>query len=114
MVVVPLQFFDPPENGLTRFMAWVTRLFWSMDIPMSFVSGFVMADGTIEMRPTEISKRYASTWLPLDLCIVLSDWTEMFMQDSGGYAQMGRASRTFRLARMVRLLRLIRLMGTLS
>lgn len=111
MVVIPLQLFDPPEIVFFTSMTWTTRVFWTLDIPASFVTGYMNPDGTIEARPKKIARKYVSSWFLLDLPIVFIDWLELLWQHGSvmGYARMGKASRTIRLIRMVRLLRLIRM-----
>ena len=52
-------------------------------------------------------KRYAKTWLAMDLIIVLSDWSEVVFS-SGGVAMLSFARAT-RIVRIVRLLRLVRM-----
>eukprot|EP00928_Gymnodinium_smaydae_P055447 TRINITY_DN3898_c0_g7_i1.p1 TRINITY_DN3898_c0_g7~~TRINITY_DN3898_c0_g7_i1.p1 ORF type:complete len:929 (+),score=216.30 TRINITY_DN3898_c0_g7_i1:119-2905(+) len=108
---IPLIFFNPEETVFTLTMEWVTRLFWSCDMAMSFFTGYTTNDGFIEMRPALIAKRYARTWLALDCGIVGVDWLEIIWSSVGGfgYARIGRAARAMRIIRMVRLLRLLRL-----
>jgi len=110
IVTIPLELFDPPATDFSKFMAWSTRLFWTSDMPLSFISGFVRNDGTIEMRPLEIVKRYLATWFLLDCTVVGVDWVEVVAAGGAtGYAKVGKASRTFRIVRMIRLLRLLRM-----
>jgi len=111
MAYIPLQFFDPPETSNTQAMAWFTRVFWTLDMPASFFTGFVTVDGFIELRLDRIAKRYLYSWLALDVVIVSIDWLELaFYENSSlGLARMGKATRTFRIIRMLRLLRLARM-----
>lgn len=112
MVMIPLGLFELPETTFLVFMAWMTRLFWSMDMPISFVSGYVTADGNIELRFSRISRKYMRTWFALDVLVVGVDWLELFLSTAGdalGFARFGKASRVFRILRMVRLLRLARM-----
>ncbi|CAK8992578.1 unnamed protein product [Durusdinium trenchii] len=88
-------------------MEWTTRLFWTLDIFFSCFTGVVMADGSVEYNIKTILKRYAKTWLTMDLVIVLSDWSEVVFS-SGGVAMLSFA-RTTRIIRIVRLLRLVRM-----
>ena len=44
--------------GLAALQEWFTRLYWSCDMPMSFISGFVTGDGTLEMRGGRIARKY--------------------------------------------------------
>lgn len=116
MVTIPLEFFDPPVTAFVTFMKWTTRMFWSTDMPLSFLTGYVTHEGFIEMRPKMIAIRYAKSWLVLDILIVAVDWMEVVMEanSSMGFARMGKASRTFRIVRMLRLLRLARMREVLT
>jgi len=111
---IPLQFFEPPESSVGQAMEWVTRCFWTTDMVLSFMTGYVTMNGFIEMRVWKVAKRYMRSWFLLDVAIVGVDWIEVGLKSSqsegdGGYARLGRASRTFRIIRMVRLLRLVRM-----
>eukprot|EP00747_Dinoflagellata_sp_TGD_P028369 gnl/TRDRNA2_/TRDRNA2_133225_c0_seq2.p1 gnl/TRDRNA2_/TRDRNA2_133225_c0~~gnl/TRDRNA2_/TRDRNA2_133225_c0_seq2.p1 ORF type:complete len:881 (-),score=155.99 gnl/TRDRNA2_/TRDRNA2_133225_c0_seq2:146-2788(-) len=111
VVFIPLQFFEVEESSGTITLNWLTRLFWTLDMPGSFLTGFIYKDGTMEMRPFLIAKRYAKTWLPLDFIVVSSDWMEALMAVGGDAtaARLGRAARVGRILRMMRLLRLTRM-----
>jgi len=107
MVMIPMQAYTLPENLFLDFMEWTTRLFWTLDIFFSCITGVVTADGSVEYDIKIILKRYAKTWLAMDLVIVLSDWSEVIFS-SGGVAMLSFA-RTTRIIRIVRLLRLVRM-----
>jgi len=111
VITLPLQLFDPPATSFDFYMAWVTRLFWTADIPMNFMTGFLRGDGFLEMRSRKIILMYLKTWCVLDVLIVLVDWLELIWGVSTGqtYMRMGKASRAIRLARLIRLLRVSRI-----
>lgn len=112
MIVVPLQLFDPPDTWFSKVASWGSRLFWTADIWATFMTGILQKDGTIEMKPFKIAKRYLMTWFCLDVTIVLTDWMEVFLLNNTGrigYERIGKASRVFRILRMIRLLRLFRM-----
>jgi len=109
LIMIPFGFFDPEKTSFFLFMEWVTRMFWTCDMPMSLSSGYITADGTLEMRPKKIMKRYFKTWFGLDCIVVGVDWMEILMSSvaaSFGFARLGKASRVFRILRLLRLLRL--------
>jgi len=117
MVMIPMGMFDLPEATFLLVMQWMTRVFWTLDMPLSFVSGFVTSDGTIEMRPSKICRRYVRSWFCLDVLVVGVDWLELVMSafaEGLGIARLGKASRIFRILRMIRLLRLARMTEVLS
>jgi len=110
MVAIPLLLFELPSNWFSYGMEWSTRFFWTLDIFMSFITGNLKPDGSIEMRRLKIARTYLMSWFPIDILIVGSDWMEVFWSDGSflGFARAGKASRTFRIIRMVRLFRLAR------
>lgn len=117
MVTIPLGVFEMPDSGFLLFMAWVTRIFWSFDMPLSFFSGYITAKGSIEMRPEYVFRKYIQSWLLLDILVVGIDWSEIILAAAAegfGIARVGRASRVFRVLRMIRLLRLARMKEVLN
>jgi len=115
---IPLGFFPIDPNGwFLQFMKWLTRFFWSIDFPASFFCGFVTADGSIELRPWRIAKRYLKSWFVLDVLVVCVDWLEFVLSEGGsafGLARFSKVSRVLRILRMVRLLRLARMREVLD
>jgi len=106
-IMIPMLTFDMADNDFLLFMDWTTRLFWTTDMGWSCVTGYVLSDGKVEYSLNAILKRYAKTWLPLDLFIVVSDWATLGM--ASGEMGLSRLGRIFRIARAVRLLRLVRM-----
>jgi len=110
IIVIPLALLHPPASVATIVFGWITRLFWSFDVPLSFCTGYVQSDGQIEVSPKEIAKRYLRTWFLLDFVILVLDWYELRHSSSPShYSGLGKASRSFRMIRMVRLLRVLRI-----
>jgi len=107
MVMIPMQAYTLPENLFLDFMEWTTRMFWTFDIFFSCTTGLVRADGSVEYDLKTILKRYAKTWLGMDLLIVCSDWSEVIF--SSGGTSMITLARSTRIIRIVRLLRLVRM-----
>jgi len=110
LITIPLQFMDPPETSISIGMSWLTRIFWTMDLVISCLTGYVLPTGNVEMRLFRIIVHYIRTWFCLDLIIVSTDWAELAWRGSSslGYARFGKASRVLRIMRMIRLLRLLR------
>lgn len=109
-VVVPLQFFDPPRTAFIIFMTWLVRWYWTLDFPLSFLTGYNRPEGRVEMRNRQIAVRYCCTWMSFDITLLLFDWLEELTEASGGFgaARIGKMLKSMRLLRMVRLVRLIR------
>mmetsp|Transcript_112505 Transcript_112505/g.223595 ORF Transcript_112505/g.223595 Transcript_112505/m.223595 type:complete len:749 (+) Transcript_112505:130-2376(+) len=110
VLTVPLIAFKDLENKAFEGIGLFTTIFWTMDIPFSFLSGFYKG-GLIEMRPSQIAAYYVRHWFALDISIILTDWILLFLQ-SGLTDVIGivRISKTLRLSRILRLLRLLRVM----
>eukprot|EP00930_Biecheleria_cincta_P056969 TRINITY_DN4298_c0_g2_i1.p1 TRINITY_DN4298_c0_g2~~TRINITY_DN4298_c0_g2_i1.p1 ORF type:complete len:824 (+),score=173.04 TRINITY_DN4298_c0_g2_i1:63-2534(+) len=106
-IMIPMTPFELEGEAFPQFMDWVTRIFWTMDIGWSCCTGLVLADGSVEYRMNVILKRYAKTWLALDVFIVSSDYTTLFFTAEG--TSLIELGRVFRIARVVRLLRLVRM-----
>jgi hypothetical protein len=100
LVVVPMQFFNLQPSLFTTVMSWNTRLYWTFDIPVTMLSGYMNREGDYEMLFTRIFWHYLKTWLFFDTFLVCSDW---------GSALTGSTARGLGLLRILRMTRLIRL-----
>lgn len=118
VVTIPLLAFEMEDNPITYVVDWGCLLFWSIDLPVSFITGY-HTEGVVEMRASAIAKKYLSTWFFLDACIVIVDWLFMMMlvsnnRDALGMLRYGKTGRVSRLLRAFRLLRFIKLQRTLT
>jgi len=104
--LIPLQTFDLPNFIVLRVLHWTTRLYWTLDIFASFMTGYYH-EGKLEMRLNKIAVRYATRWLILDIIIVLPEWVVVFANDEKTNS-LG-AQGLLRGVRGVRFLRLLRL-----
>lgn len=110
LVFLPLTFaFKVDELKEFEILAWVSTLFWSLDMPMSFVSGYY-SNGVVEMRPKVIFCHYLKTFFVLDFVIVSSDWFTMLMSTMDPQMGVLRISRSFKYYRFIRIVRMLRLM----
>mmetsp|Transcript_22331 Transcript_22331/g.40637 ORF Transcript_22331/g.40637 Transcript_22331/m.40637 type:complete len:899 (-) Transcript_22331:34-2730(-) len=107
-ITIPMEVFDPEDNAFQITMTWLIRLYWTFNIAMSFLTGYLQDNGTVEMRADRVAKRYAMTWLPLDLFIVSLDWAEAAVDSFGSFQRFGTAMRSLRMVRTLRLVRLIK------
>eukprot|EP00929_Paragymnodinium_shiwhaense_P013725 TRINITY_DN121576_c0_g1_i1.p1 TRINITY_DN121576_c0_g1~~TRINITY_DN121576_c0_g1_i1.p1 ORF type:complete len:1184 (-),score=252.01 TRINITY_DN121576_c0_g1_i1:60-3611(-) len=110
--IVPLEAFDLPEGGFLGFMDWLLRIYWTVNVIISFHTGYFLSTGSAEMRRAKIAKTYILSWFGIDLFVVSIDWFEAFSAlglfadtkiDEAG--QMLRGVRTIRLLRGVRIIR---------
>lgn len=113
MIFVPLEVcFNPAQTTFLESLDWTTRFFWTFDMGMSCITGFVFADGVIQYNQREILRHYARTWFLPDVAIVSWDWIGYMV--SGGGLALGQLARAVRVARAVRLLRLLRMQEVLA
>eukprot|EP00747_Dinoflagellata_sp_TGD_P099849 gnl/TRDRNA2_/TRDRNA2_167870_c0_seq3.p1 gnl/TRDRNA2_/TRDRNA2_167870_c0~~gnl/TRDRNA2_/TRDRNA2_167870_c0_seq3.p1 ORF type:complete len:786 (+),score=99.25 gnl/TRDRNA2_/TRDRNA2_167870_c0_seq3:80-2359(+) len=108
---VPFSLFDSPMGPFFDFMTWMIRIFWTLDMGMSLITGFYQSDGSICKNTKQIARRYLRTWFTLDVLVVGLDWLEVLLTrfSSGlSLARWARLKVAMRLMRSVRLLRLAR------
>jgi len=102
ILVIPCQTFQVVQtNHPLLIIGWIGRLFWSCDMGMSFLTGTVSSQGILEMRPSAVAKKYATSRFLFDLFVVVCDWTQV--------AAVG-ATREWSLIGMLRALRMARLL----
>lgn len=112
LVIIPLSVFSPPETLFLIFMDWMTLIFWTLNIPASFLVGFVQSGETV-MDIKKIAKHYVRFWFWVDLVVVVPDWTFTCMawiNDATGTGGGGRAVKLLRILRLARTIRLLRLL----
>jgi hypothetical protein len=116
MLFIPMEAFEYEHSTFFVFMAWMSRLFWTIDMPMSLITGFIMKDGFIELRPAKIAHRYVRSWFIIDLVIVSFDWAQVLIESLMGFefARIGKSARAFRIMRIVRLLRIFRILEAMK
>ncbi|CAE8660809.1 unnamed protein product [Polarella glacialis] len=72
----PAQVFGFSSGSFASPILWLSSAYWTCNLLLSFFVGFTIHNqGLIEMRVSKIAKHYARTWLPIDLPLVLIDWT---------------------------------------
>eukprot|EP00931_Biecheleriopsis_adriatica_P043907 TRINITY_DN25093_c0_g1_i1.p1 TRINITY_DN25093_c0_g1~~TRINITY_DN25093_c0_g1_i1.p1 ORF type:complete len:872 (+),score=110.12 TRINITY_DN25093_c0_g1_i1:83-2698(+) len=102
VITLPLQAFIPGEDPLVfQIMAWLIRLFWTFDIAMSFLTGYLDSAGLVVMRLDKIAVRYCKRQLAFDLVVVGCDWAGTVSDVQGT-----TVAKSWRLLRVTRLLRL--------
>jgi hypothetical protein len=122
LIVIPFQAFEPEPNAFLIVMAWLTSLFWTFDMPMTFFSGY-HCKGYIEMRFSKISKRYFRGWFSFDIIVLLTDWMTIIGSlaagglgggEESGSSMAGEETTYVRLAKSARFLRMARLLRLLK
>lgn len=76
-------------------------VFWNLDLPLNFVTGFYK-EGELVMDVRKTTKRYACSWLIVDLFLLGSDYSTFFMKAEG--------LSTMKIIRIVRAARILRIM----
>lgn len=118
---IPLAAFDPDPHWFTTTMDWTTQIFWTCDIFMSLISGYVH-EGAIIVTPLKILKNYLRTWFVLDLAVCGPDWISTFVeilsaeqtQDPTDFNRLLRSLRVVRTVRLLRLVKLKRILATIK
>ncbi|CAE8735659.1 unnamed protein product, partial [Polarella glacialis] len=105
----PAQVFGFSSGSFTSPILWLSSAYWTCNLLLSFFVGFEMhKQGLIEMRASMIAKHYARTWLPIDLPLVLIDWTLNALasqRDNNSSAHLVEKVQFLRLLRLLRLLK---------
>ncbi|CAK0849469.1 unnamed protein product [Prorocentrum cordatum] len=111
VATAPLRLLDPLDGAAFLLAAWLARLFWTLDVPFSFLTGFVSPQGRIELRAARVAAHYARGRLPLDLAVLACDWAEALASSASSAGASGDPAllRLLALLRGVRLVRLVRL-----
>ena len=105
--------FQPKPNLVILGMDWLTMLFWTFDIAVGFLTGFIRK-GEVVMNPSQIALHYISTWFIIDAAVVGFDWFSTIQSSTSEVGDFGRIFRTLRTVRMLRLLRLWKLKRVLA
>lgn len=103
-IMVPMEVFEVSDTVTGVFMEWLIRLYWTLNILITFRTGFVHSNGAVEMRARIVQRRYIKSWLPLDLFCVAVDWSEALFPRR----PLGRVLRILRALRTLRLFRLMK------
>jgi hypothetical protein len=101
-LTIPLEaisLWDPPMEAVFAIIAY-----WLLDLFGSFLTGYTI-DNRVEMRPGKTARQYASTWLPIDVVVLLIDVGFALLR----FNAVVRGGRMVRLLRVFRLVRLVRL-----
>lgn len=114
IIMIPLMVFEPPDTVLSKAIDRALIIFWTIDLPASFLVGYHKA-GLLVLNVVKIAKKYILSWFPLDLFLLSMEWMVAFAEaeeEEQGFESVGlaRLGKTIRVARVLRLFRLLRLM----
>eukprot|EP00929_Paragymnodinium_shiwhaense_P083868 TRINITY_DN44816_c0_g2_i1.p1 TRINITY_DN44816_c0_g2~~TRINITY_DN44816_c0_g2_i1.p1 ORF type:complete len:842 (-),score=171.99 TRINITY_DN44816_c0_g2_i1:206-2731(-) len=120
VIMIPMAVFKVPGHQIIDIFTWTIRVYWTMDIICNFLTGYHQG-GNLVIAPTRIFYRYITGWFPLDLFLVIIDWSlllddedessteEMSTMETLGIARVGKSFRVLRILRIFRLMRLVKL-----
>lgn len=91
------------EESFWAAWGWVVRLFWTVDLFLSCITGYWDGKKELELRLWPVAQRYLRTSFGADFCIVLWDWASLVAPE----VRILRIGRLVRFARFARLLRLV-------
>jgi len=113
LIWIPLQAFAEP-NTATAVASFIAMCFWTIDIPVSFFTGF-LSNGVAELRPSKIAQNYMRGWLSFDVVVVSTDWTIFsVMRYAAGAAEAASGTEYTRIGQMLKFFRLMRLVRLLK
>eukprot|EP00928_Gymnodinium_smaydae_P029119 TRINITY_DN22020_c0_g1_i2.p1 TRINITY_DN22020_c0_g1~~TRINITY_DN22020_c0_g1_i2.p1 ORF type:complete len:942 (-),score=112.88 TRINITY_DN22020_c0_g1_i2:236-3061(-) len=94
--------WDVKYAGGWRYTAWFPALFWTLDIPLSMLTGNRNADNKIDIRLDKTSKLYMRSWFMPDVAMVTCHWLGMFLGDGNVYLRViGSLARAIRGVRLL-------------
>merc|ERR1712032_620214 len=105
--MLPTEVFDLPDEyfAFRSYYEAVACMFWTIDIPLNFSTGFISKEGLLEMRKDVVMEHYMRTWAIPDILITAFCWISLVEHISG--SSMLRLTKTgsccLRAARLLRL-----------
>ncbi|CAK0892779.1 unnamed protein product [Prorocentrum cordatum] len=113
LIMIPMVVFDSRTTGMPAgyknfetIFQFASASFWTLDIFVSFITGFHSSEGFVEMDPYKVARNYIKSWLCLDLVIVAVDWSSIFVSNLGDASDSLRLGKT--ASRIMRVFRLLR------
>lgn len=100
LFAISMQVFSPPDTGFTNFMQWFILIYWTVNMLVSCMVGYI-DKGIFIMVPHKVILHYLKTWFLIDIIVVGSDWI-FSLSESGNSAESSvKLLRSLRLFRMV-------------
>lgn len=114
LITIPLQVFDYGDigNEVMNGAGWVTLIYWTIDMPVTFITAIFDKEGEIIRDHKRIAKAYLKKAFWFDLLIIGGDWFSTIMElvgsESGPLSNIA-VLRVLRISRFARLMRLRKL-----
>eukprot|EP00449_Zooxanthella_nutricula_P011308 CAMPEP_0198497964 /NCGR_PEP_ID=MMETSP1462-20131121/6713_1 /TAXON_ID=1333877 /ORGANISM="Brandtodinium nutriculum, Strain RCC3387" /LENGTH=405 /DNA_ID=CAMNT_0044226855 /DNA_START=60 /DNA_END=1274 /DNA_ORIENTATION=+ len=86
------------EEGAFAFFSWITRVFWMVDLLLSFITGYHTKQHVVELRLSYTVRKFLTTWFAIDLSLVIWDWVGTILPGLR-LIRLGRLVRMFRQSR---------------
>jgi len=116
-VTTPLQFFELPESTFLNVMGWITRIFWIVDIVITFQTA-TFVKGVLTTKWCLIAKEYVRKMFVPDLLIVLAEWLAFIFDQSAADSNQPyenvivlRVLKVLRFAKVMRIFKLEQIMA---
>lgn len=107
IVMIPVHIaFEPADDYSMDLMEWVTVIFWTLDMILSFNTGYNTSDGSLIMQRQQVMWNYLRTWFGVDVCVLLPEL--FFVLDRQASSQAAGALKAMRFVRILRLLRIMK------
>jgi hypothetical protein len=111
MAIPALVAWEITLSGAMLWFAWLTAVFWTLDIGISFLTA-TQRSGELIFDLRVIRRDYLKTWFLPDAAIVLCDWLTLAVLKSTGwrllrFAKLGRFLRLAAIFRMTKISRVI-------
>jgi len=113
LITIPMQVFGIDDADIMIIMGWVTLIFWTIDMPVCFLTGFFDKEGELVMEWKRIIANYCRGMFFLDLLIIGADWASIILEavagSASGFLSNVSILRALRISRFARLMRLRKL-----
>eukprot|EP00927_Polykrikos_kofoidii_P082722 TRINITY_DN8298_c0_g1_i2.p1 TRINITY_DN8298_c0_g1~~TRINITY_DN8298_c0_g1_i2.p1 ORF type:complete len:807 (+),score=107.43 TRINITY_DN8298_c0_g1_i2:112-2532(+) len=103
-----LTVFDLDENWLTVAVDMIGNLYWSLDIPISFLTA-TFSQGKLWTSPKKVATVYIQSWFFFDVFVVAAQWMLVFFESDRNLSSMS-ALRYVRFLRFSRLVRMVKIL----
>jgi len=107
-IMTPLQLIMDTEPTGIVVCGWIVNGFWSLDIGVSFITGFYK-DAQLIMDWRAIAQSYVSTFFLFDLLVILPDWIAAAFETNSDITKSLSSLRALKMVRFLRLMRMIKL-----
>lgn len=116
LITIPLLVYSLSENWWTIFTRYFSLFFWTSDVPLSCIRGYVTKGGEVQMNFARVTTHYVKTHFWHDLVLLSIEWINFALADvttQSGLASSGRLLRFLRFSRLLKVGKMRRLVENL-